>query len=204
MLWLKITEAMDSNINVEYAAASDFCSIFNKDMASFYQLAFLLTADHNAAERVFVAALEECLSGIAVFKGRASSWARRAIVTNAIRAVAPLSPQTSDPQTGGSSSGIDVIWHVSEQFITRLSSFTRFAFVMTVLEKFSVTESAVLLRSSRRAVLNARLSAMLAVAQQARSYIPGTRGEATLIHAKSGTAQCLDWHKDMTFSELTA
>ncbi|HWC16712.1 MAG TPA: hypothetical protein VG498_06840, partial [Terriglobales bacterium] len=194
---------MDSNTKIEYAAARDFCSIFHNQMASFYQLAFLLTADRDAAEHVFVAALEECLNGIAVFKERASSWSRRVIVTNAIRAAAPVSFQTSNAWAQESSSDSEAILHFSEKTITRLSPFTRFVFVMTVLEKFSVTESAVLLRSSRKAVVNAQLRAISALAQQAPAYIPEMRAAASIILAKSSPTQCPDLHREMTLSEMT-
>ena len=196
---------MHCDTKIEYAAAGDFCSIFQSSMASFYQLAFLLTADQNAAELVFLAALEECLSNSAVFKERASSWARRAIVTNAIRAVAPVPSQASNARAEERSSESDVVLHFSEPNLTRLTPFTRFAFVMTVLENFSVTESAIMLRSTQRDVINARLSAVLALAQQIqRTYIPGSRGAATLNSANSRAAQSPDLHHEMMFSEITA
>ena len=195
---------MDSDTRFEYAAANDFCSIFQKDMASFYQLAFLLTADRDSAEHVFLAAFEECLNSIAVFNERASSWARRVIVTNALRSAAPLSSEVSNAQAEECRSDRDVVSHFSKQTITRLSPFTRFVFVMTVLEKFSVAESAVLLRVSRKAVLNGQLRAMLALGQQARTYIPGIRAKASLILAKPGAAQSPDLPHEIMFSEMTA
>ena len=146
----------------EYATAQDFCCEFHTGMSSLYQLAFLLAADHEAAENIFIAGLEECLNGIPVFKERISWWAKRVIVTNAIRLIGPVSRQANDPPVvrGGSEARSGR----SEAAITLLPTFARFVFVMTVLEKFSTIECAVLLRTTRQDVLQARSRAMVAIA----------------------------------------
>src|SRR4051794_33674539 len=80
----------------EYATAQDFCRAFHTGMSSLYQLAFLLAADHEEAERIFVAGFEECLNGNPVFKERVGWWSKRVIVTNAIRVMRPMSYQAAD------------------------------------------------------------------------------------------------------------
>ena len=58
-------------------AGADFCDAFVTSTDSAYLLAFLLTANHEAAERCFVAALDQAFKANAVFKERATSWIRR-------------------------------------------------------------------------------------------------------------------------------
>ena len=49
------------NAEARYASCEDFRRIFEKDLHGLYQLAFLLTGDHQKAERCFVAGLEDCV-----------------------------------------------------------------------------------------------------------------------------------------------
>ena len=72
-----------------YANSDDFRRIFDEDMNSLYLLAFLLTADREKAEQCFVAGLEDSVEGNPVFKEWARSWARRAIIQNAVRVINP-------------------------------------------------------------------------------------------------------------------
>src|SRR5258708_762714 len=72
-----------------YASRADFCRIFEEDMSGLYLLSFLLTADRKKAEQCFVSGLEDAADGNLVFKEWARSWARRAILQNAVRVVNP-------------------------------------------------------------------------------------------------------------------
>src|SRR5271156_5570600 len=72
-----------------YASCTDFRQVFDEDMNSLYQLAFLLTADHEKAEQCFVSGLDDVVKGNPVFKEWARSWARRAVILNAMRAINP-------------------------------------------------------------------------------------------------------------------
>ena len=69
------------------ATREDFCRLFEADMKPLYLLAFLLTANHAYAERCFVAGIDDAAEGNTVFK----QWARRTVIKNAIRVVAPAS-----------------------------------------------------------------------------------------------------------------
>src|SRR4051812_40551472 len=75
--------------SAQYAGPGAFCSVFEHNMAAFYQLAFLLTADHELAQRMFIGGLDDCLKSEFVFEEWAPAWARRAIICNAIAALAP-------------------------------------------------------------------------------------------------------------------
>jgi hypothetical protein len=52
-------------------------------------LSFLLTADPTKAEECFVCGLSDCVEGRYVFRDWVQSWARRTIIQNAIRMLAP-------------------------------------------------------------------------------------------------------------------
>src|SRR5271166_4326506 len=78
-----------------YATSANFCRVFQEDMNGLYLLSFLLTADREKAEQCFVSGLEDSVEGSPVFKEWARSWARRAIVRNAVRVIDPR-PKTTD------------------------------------------------------------------------------------------------------------
>src|ERR1700733_172980 len=80
-------EAKSMTRPTPYASSADFCRIFDEDMNDLYLLSFLLTADREKAEQCFVSGLEDAVEGNPVFKEWARSWARRAIIVNAARAI---------------------------------------------------------------------------------------------------------------------
>ena len=59
-----------------YATREDFIKVFHEDMNGLYQLSFLLTGDHEKAEKCFVAGFEDCVKENRVFRERARSWAK--------------------------------------------------------------------------------------------------------------------------------
>ena len=65
------------NFRCDYATGADFCDAFVTSTDSSCLLAFLLTANHEAAERCFVAALDRAFKVGAVFKEWATSWIGR-------------------------------------------------------------------------------------------------------------------------------
>jgi hypothetical protein len=72
-----------------YATREDFIKVFHEDMNGLYQLSFLLTGDHEKAEKCFVAGIEDCVKENRVFREWARSWAKRIIIENAIRELKP-------------------------------------------------------------------------------------------------------------------
>jgi hypothetical protein len=143
-----------------YATATDYYRIFVEEMDSLYLLAFLLTADKDMAEQSVVRGLGECVERIGVFMDRARSWARRAIVKDAIRKIRP-DPQKGANEFFGSVATWDVVG-VSNPFvfIASLRAFERFIFVMSVLEGQPDEDCQSLLSCSRRQVVTARKAAM--------------------------------------------
>src|SRR5260370_16450287 len=60
-----------------------------ENLNAFYQLSFLLTRDHEKAERCFVAGIEHLVRGNRAFNQWAHSWAKRIIVENPILELNP-------------------------------------------------------------------------------------------------------------------
>jgi len=149
----------------EYATSEEFRDLFLKDMAGLYLLSFLLTANHEKAEQCFVAGLEDCVKRNSVFKEWARSWARRAIVHNAIQIVAPHPNRDSESFAGIQREGDRKRQETQDQHgaiasVLVLEHFARFVFVMSILERYSEKECSVLLGCSQQDVREARMRAL--------------------------------------------
>ena len=143
-----------------YASVADFGDALLSNMTRLYLLAYLLTGDHERAERCFVAGIDDCINRDSVFKEWAQSWARRAIIKNAIQIISPgleVHKQIFDTNRRQAvrRSGIDNPVHN----VVQLEPFERCVFVISVLERYSVQECSVLLKSTRGEVAKARQSA---------------------------------------------
>ena len=143
-----------------YATKGDFCRIFEKDMSRLYLLSFLLTGDEAMAEQCYVGGLHIAQEGNLVFKEWAESWARRAIILNAIRMVRPR--LTPDSTPGAVRRGVGPAANVRPEIaeIITLSAFERFAFVMSVLEGYSDQECSLHLSCTHGDVMAARTRAL--------------------------------------------
>ncbi|MGD0144130.1 MAG: hypothetical protein ABSC92_13305 [Rhizomicrobium sp.] len=168
----------------DYATPGDFCRIFTKEMNQLYLLSFLLTADRASAEKCFVHGLDASQKESAVFKEWAQSWARRTIVGNAIRMAHPrpeyLRPShpTTDALASASAQGADVVVNapgprtVPEEIeaITSLDPFDRFAFVISVLERYSDREASLLLNCGIADLVAARIRALQKIGGRAELH----------------------------------
>ena len=145
-----------------YASRDDFRRIFEEDMNALYLLSFLLTADHEKAERCFVSGLEDAVEGNPVFKEWARSWARRAIILNAVRVI---NPRPTDENGRSSSATVSnkaktsPVEQIEIASVLALEPFERFVYVMTVLEGYSDQDCSLLLGCTRRDVVAARTRA---------------------------------------------
>jgi DNA-directed RNA polymerase specialized sigma24 family protein len=124
---------------------SDFCRIFEKDMNRLYLLSFMLTGDRSTAEQCFVGGLHIAQEGNQVFKEWAESWARRAIIQNAIQMIRPRKAADDTHSTLVPDIGNALTQRAEIAGIVDLPAFERFAFVMSVLEGYSDQECALLL-----------------------------------------------------------
>lgn len=145
----------DTSQTARYATAGDFCRIFENNMDRLYLLSLLLTADRTLAEKCLVGGLETARSGNTVFKEWADSWARRTIISNAIRMIGPRVDDTSDRAFGDATELPPELAAVAS-----LNTFDRFVFVMSVLEGYSERDCRLLLDCSNSDVVRARTRAM--------------------------------------------
>jgi hypothetical protein len=148
----------------QYASCKDFQQIFDEDMSSLYMLSFLLTADREKAEQCFVSGLQDAVDGNPVFKEWARSWARRAIVRNAVRVIEP-SPSQKSSHVDSTSVNVKRATHSTEQeveiaAVLELEPFERFVYVMSILEHYRDQDCSVLLDCSRKDVVAARTRAL--------------------------------------------
>ncbi len=143
-----------------YAMRSDFCRIFERDMNSLYVLSFLLTRDRTLAEQCFVGGLHIAQEGNYVFKEWAESWARRAIIQNAIRMIRPHKVADGARLGAEPRTGREPIEHAEIAGIIDLPAFERFVFVMSVLERYSDQECSLFLGCTRGDVAAARTWAL--------------------------------------------
>jgi len=153
-----------------YASCADFQRIFDEDMKSLHLLSFLLTADHEKAELCFVSGLDDAVEGNPVFIQWARSWARRAIIQNAVRVINPRPIEgtshsnsafgAGNGETNGNGKRVVTEQQVEIAAVLELESFERFVYAMTVLERYSDQDCSLLLSCSRREVAAARTRAL--------------------------------------------
>ncbi len=156
-----------------YPMQADFCRIFEQDMSGLYLLAFLLTADRSIAEDCFVRGLEDAARSTRVFKEWAQAWARRMVIQNAIQLIEPQ-PRDSDapisPFDRGNRNRGEVATPPRIAAVVELPAFERFAFVMSVLERYSDQECSVLLGRTRGEVAAARIRALRQIGSAAEFH----------------------------------
>ena len=143
-----------------HATATDYYRIFVEEMDSLYLLAFLLTANKDMAEQSVVGGLGECIERTGVFMERARSWARRAIVKDAIRKIRPARQEGANELFASAKTQETVGTRNPFAFIASLRAFERFVFVMSVLEGQPDEECQSLLNCSRQEIVMARKAAM--------------------------------------------
>jgi hypothetical protein len=148
----------------QYASSDDFQQIFQEDMNGLYLLSLLLTADREKAELCFVSGLEDAVEGNRVFKDWARSWARRAIIQNAVRAINPRSSETSRVARDSNEAKLPAEQAVEVGAVLKLEPFERFVYVMSVLERYSDQHCSVLLGCARAEVSAARIRALQQIA----------------------------------------
>lgn len=145
---------------LRFATEADFRRVFKEEINSLFVLAAVLTADVAKAEECFCRALDSSLDALWVSIERASSWARRAVVNQAVQLVAPRKVRTQNPIESGS------VWPETSSLenpvgaLCSLNPFERFVVVMTLLERQSDSDCALQLECTRQDVGVARASAL--------------------------------------------
>jgi DNA-directed RNA polymerase specialized sigma24 family protein len=157
----------------QYASREDFCRIFTEDLDGLYQLSILLARDPQKAEQCFVGGLEDCVAGNSVFREWARSWAKRAIVQNAIRELKPRPGLSNSPASAAIFLNIDQLSsgpanHFEIDAVFGLEDYERFVFVLSVLENYSQHDCALLLGCSVPEVREAHIRALNDLAHSLR------------------------------------
>ena len=149
-----------ASFRADYAKRADLCELFEREMKSLYLLAFLLTANHQDAEKCFAAAVDEALEEPVVFKEWTESWAKRSLIRNAVGIVSPASTR---------SGGNRDLWDRGEEeapgdneidAVTQLAPLERFVFVMSILERYSIWDCSLMLGCSMKKIVQARMRAL--------------------------------------------
>jgi hypothetical protein len=144
-----------------YATRSDFCESLVHDSQPLYLLAFLLTGSHPEAEQCFIATVEDAAMANDVFKGWESSWSKRCLIMNAVRCVFPKPTESMRQPRGGGGVEVESAACSTINSVAGLAPpVQRFVFVISVLEKYSEHECALLLGLSPRDVVEARIHAL--------------------------------------------
>jgi DNA-directed RNA polymerase specialized sigma24 family protein len=143
-----------------YATKADFCQDLAEGLKPLYLLAFLLTGRHIDAERCFTSTVQEALTAHGVFKGWERSWSKRCLITHAIRLVVSGAPERGVPDSWCEFDGESTERSILNAIAGLVPPLQRFVFVMSVLEKYSDHECALLLGCTPRRVLEARIQAL--------------------------------------------
>lgn len=150
-----------------YAAADDFQRLFARNMNDLFRLSLQLTADAETAERCLILAMRESFANSTVAKEWALIWARRTVIRNAIRLV--LGARNTIPSDIDCEEVSDFHLQPTEYriealrnslSILELPDFDRLVFVICVLERYSILDCALLLKSSPKVVSAARVHAI--------------------------------------------
>jgi hypothetical protein len=170
---VNMPEAKHMTSPTMYASSGDFRRIFHEETDSLYRLSFLLTADREKAEQCFVSGLEDSVNGSPVFKEWARSWARRAIIHNAVRVINPHATEEHSPPSLNSDGKTLAGEEVEIAVVLELGPFERFVYVMSVLERYSDQDCSVLLGCARRDVIAARIRALQQIDMQSTFTLGG-------------------------------
>jgi hypothetical protein len=129
-------------------------------MNRLFLLGLLLTGNVPDAERCLVVAFDICIDGAVVRRQWAPSWARRSVIKSAIRIMSPKLADNCNFSRGGHEKEIRLdMEHLLDE-VCNLPIFDRFVFVISILESFPCCECSVLLNSTPRDVLGARIRAV--------------------------------------------
>lgn len=149
-----------ANFRAEYAKHADFCDAFKNDMKLLYLLAFLLTANHKEAEQCFVSTVDEVSKEQAVFKEWARSWIKRRLIEKAIETVSPASTRKHQKRDLWRTGHHETQRERQIDTVTNLDPFERFVFVMSILERYSNWDCALLLGCITSTVAHTRMRAL--------------------------------------------
>ncbi len=139
------------------------------DMKSLFLLSLMLTADVDSAESCFVSTLDDCISMKSSVSEWTNGWTRRVLVHNAI---AMLRPTIDDDEH---LVRCNLALHPALHAVMRLKNFERFVFVLSILEGYSDHACSVLLGSSSRDIMAAKVRVLENLAANLNACLPEVR-----------------------------
>jgi len=147
----------NSHTTRSYATNDDFRHLFTTESSSLLLLSLRLTAHAERAAECLTLAIRDCYQSNAISKLFVRVWARRMVVRNAIHLA-----QRSNGDEDGHFEQVDLQFGEEEKSSTILClpMFDRLAFVICVLERLSVPDCALLLRSTPKDVNEAIVRAV--------------------------------------------
>jgi hypothetical protein len=167
---MNMTHLQNSQIREEkanrYATRDDFCQVFSEELDGLYQLSFLATGDHDKAEKCILASLEDCCRANHVFKDWALPWAKRTIIRYAILELQGHPQPDNSPWAKPDLRFDGKLSHacgsyIKAEAVLALEDFERIVFVISVLERYSDRDCAVLLGCSSLEIRESRRQARL-------------------------------------------
>jgi len=141
-----------------FATFEDFGQLFGKEMTKLFWLAMDLTADADRAETCLILAMRDCFQKNSLAKHRVHIWARRMVIRNAMRLVLGIENEIL------CDAGLDFPLQPREfpidllrdsVAIRNLPDLDRLAFVICVVERYSILDCALLLRKAPQEVHDA-------------------------------------------------
>lgn len=181
MLQAASKKRLNGDVGNDYATHSDFCAVFIQHLDRLYLLALILTGDELSAEKCFLAAFESCAEGRLVFKESAVAWSRRSVIKNAVRFISPSPGIPSPPRLTGNRNDLNLDPDASLKWLKELSPFERFVFVMSVLERYSDRDCALLLGCACADILPARIRAFQQISRLEKSYFDHRNGDQPYV-----------------------
>lgn len=180
----------DGKGSSDFASHSDFCAIFLQQLDRLYSLALILTGDEPKAEECLLAALDSCAEGSPVFKESAVAWSRRSVIKRAIRFMVPSPASSSRSDLVANRCDLSSYQDASFESVQELSHFDRFVFVMSVLERYSDRDCALLLGCACAAVMAARMRAFQQISRRLTEMYPSSGNGAQSYSVDADWLEC--------------
>ena len=165
-----------------YAASTDFKGVFTEELTDLLRLSLQLTADAEKAETSVILAMKDCFFCCSVPKSHAHTWARRMVIRNALRLVwrtpnsilreseFEIHLQPGDAEAEALRESVQVL---------SLPDLDRLAFVICMLERYSILDCAFLLGRTAQEVHDAIVRARRTLLRDDKAgQHPGTASSA--------------------------
>jgi hypothetical protein len=188
---------VSNNEKSPYATGKDFEQLFAKETTDLLRLSLHLTADAEKAESCLILAMRDCFFRSTVLKDRVRIWARRMVIRNAVRLI------WGTPNDIGYDSALEFQLQANDYpleelresvAILTLPGLDRLAFVICVLERYSILDCAVLLGKTPQEVHEAilRSSDQVIPVEVQKKFHSEATSPVELCGAFSGRGKCFD------------